>query len=234
MLPGTARALFCPPMTQRERVRLGKMHNPVRGLLHGSSALASVVGIVVLVLSGSDLSSRLALAVFGVGLLTLYTISSLYHSVPWKERSKLVMQRLDHSAVFVLIAASYTPIAVIAFDGWLTWTTLSVAWGITLVAASQHAFFPRQQQTLSIALAVTLGWLGAFLAIPMIQELGPTAITLIAVHGLLYTVGMVFMVTGWPTLWPHVFSAHEVFHVFTVLAGGLMFYVTVRYVAPLA
>lgn len=221
-------------VTHQERFSLGKMTNPVRGFLHGGAAVASIVGIVVLVLSGSSIGSRLALAVFGLGLLTLYTVSSLYHAVPWKEQSKQVMQRLDHSAVFVLIAASYTPIAVIAFDGWLSWVTLAVAWGITLFAASQHAFFPRQEQTLSIALAVTLGWLGAALAIPIFQVLGVTALALIGIHGLLYTVGVVFMITGWPRLWPRVFSAHEVFHVLTLVAGGIMFYVTLRYVAPLA
>ena len=221
-------------MTHQERINLGKMNNPVRGFLHGGAAVASVVGIVVLVFSGSSISSRLALAVFGLGLLTLYTVSSLYHAVPWKEQTKRMMQRLDHSAVFVLIAGSYTPIAVIVFDGWLSWITLAVAWGITLFAAGQHAFFPRKEQTLSIALAVTLGWLGAALAIPMLQVLGVTALVLIGIHGILYTVGVVFMITGWPRLWPQVFSAHEVFHVLTVVAGGLMFYVTLRYVAPLA
>ena len=90
-----------------ERFTLGKMQNPVRGFLHGSAAVAAVVGTIVLIVKAQTWGGRIALGVFGVGLVSLYTTSSLYHSVPWRETWKGRMQRLDHSMIFVLIAASF-------------------------------------------------------------------------------------------------------------------------------
>ena len=98
------------PDSTRERLTFGKMQNPVRGFLHGAAAAASLVGTVLLWTRGAgDVSRQLALLVFGVSLLALYTVSSLYHSVPWREPWKARMQRLDHAMIYVLVAGTYTP-----------------------------------------------------------------------------------------------------------------------------
>ena len=217
-----------------DRVTLGPMQNPVRGFLHGSAAVASLGGIVVLMVVGSGILSRIAMASFGVALVFLFTVSALYHSVPWAEQSKKIMQRLDHSAIFVLIAGSYTAIAGIALDGWPKWVTLALVWFIGVWGITHNVFFPSTSQRLSIILLLSMGWLGITVAKPMADALGSTGFGMMVLGGLLYTIGTIIMVTGRPRLWPRVFSSHEVFHVMVVAASALHFVVVVRYVAPLA
>ncbi len=217
------------------RITLGKMQNPVRGVLHGTAAVAAVVGTVILMVRAGTWPARVAVLVFGLGMLALYTTSSLYHSIPWQEVWKRRMRRADHSMIFVLIATSYTPIAVIVLDGGWRWSALAVVWavaatGIIHKIASKNA----DRNALSIALMVTLGWISAPIMIPLAQRAGVLAVVLMGLGGVLYTVGMVFLVTGWPKLWPRVFSSHELFHVFVVAASALHYAVAFRYVVPLA
>lgn len=102
---------------QAPRWTLGKMQNPVRGFLHGAAAVAAVAGTVFLVVRAPSWGLRIGVIVFGVALVSLYTTSSLYHAVPWRETWKKRMQRLDHSMVLVLIAGTYTPVVIATFDG---------------------------------------------------------------------------------------------------------------------
>lgn len=216
------------------RLKLGKMENPVRGFLHGAAAVAALWGSVFLVLRIDTLGGRIAAAVFGIAMVSLYTTSSLYHSVPWKEIWNRRMQRLDHSMIFILIAGTYTPVAWIALDGWWRVATLIVVWAFAVVGIGQQSFFPRERNTFGIALMVTMGWLSLFIMVPFAQRAGALAVVFMAMGGVLYTVGMVFLVTNRPRLWPRVFSYHELFHVMVVSATSLHFLTTWRYVAPLA
>ena len=95
-----------------DRYRLGRMNNPMRGLLHGAAAGAAVVGVVILAIRALDSRRLFAGLVFGLSLLAMFVISSLYHSVGWPERRKAFMQRLDHSMIFLVVAATFTPFGV--------------------------------------------------------------------------------------------------------------------------
>lgn len=219
--------------SQDDRWTLGRMQNPVRGMLHGSAAVLSLVGIGFLVFQPTTWAGRIAVLVFGIGLVALYTTSSLYHSIPWRELWKKRMQRLDHSMIFVLIAASYTPVAMFALDGWLRVGALALPWLVAAVGISQQAFFPTDRNTFAIALMVAVGWVALVLMWPIAQAAGTQAVVLIAAGGMLYTVGMLMLVTNRPRLWPRVFSYHEAFHVLVVSASALHFAVTWRYLVPL-
>jgi len=212
------------------RWTLGRMQNPVRGLLHGSAAIVSLVGLVFLLLRASSWQARVGAIVFGLGLIALYTTSSLYHSIPWREVWKRRMQRLDHSMIFVLIAASYTPIIAVILDGWWQWVTLIVVWGIALIGILNRMLASMERHAFSFTLMVVLGWISIPIMFPLAHRAGPAAVVLMAVGGALYTVGMVFKVTRWPRLWPRVFSAHELFHVFVVAASVFHWTATYRYV----
>jgi len=222
-------------MDPLERLRLGKMTNPVRGLLHGTAAVVSVVGATLLtVLGGGGKGNRLSLLVFGVSLVSLFTVSSLYHSIPWGTEWKARMQRLDHTMIYVLVAGTFTPIAWIALDGWLRWATLAVQWGIVAAGAVQKAFFPQVTRTLSIALQTTQGWLALLLLWPLARRLPWTALLMLGLGGVFYTVGMVLLVTNRPRLWPRVFSYHEVFHILVVAGSSVHFAVVARYLLRFA
>jgi hemolysin III len=217
---------------QATRWTLGKMQNPVRGFLHGAAAVAAVAGTVFLVLRAPNWGLRVGVIVFGVALVSLYTTSSLYHAVPWRNAWKKRMQRLDHSMILVLIAGTYTPVVIASFNGALLWLVLSVVWGTVLVGAAQHLLFPTDKQTFGIALSAAMGWMGLAIGWRFVSELGWAASGLAVLGGAIYTVGMVFLITNRPRLWPRVFSYHEVFHVMVVTASVVHFVMVWRYVLP--
>jgi hemolysin III len=199
------------------------MQNPVRGFLHGGAAIAAVIGTALLVWNAPNWGIRVGVIVFGIAMVCLYTTSSLYHGVPWEDAWKKRMQRIDHWMILVLIAGTYTPVAIIALDGWLQWLVLGIAWGTVAVGAIQHAAFPQENQTFSMALGVTMGWLGLLIGWKFVAELGWTAALLGLVGGAVYTIGMVLLITNRPRLWPRVFSYHEVFHIMVVTATSIHF-----------
>jgi hemolysin III len=210
------------------------MQNPVRGFLHGTAAIAGIVGTVFLLFHAPTWVSRLAVLVFGLAIIALYTTSSLYHSIPWRERWKQRMQRLDHSMIYVLIAGTYTPIAVIVLDPPWRWIVLTLVWGIVAGGVIQKGLFPKVPGWISVMMSTILGWLGIFFVWPLVQRLGWQPLAFVLAGGVLYTVGMVFLVTNRPRLWPRVFSYHEVFHILVITATGVHFLAIWRYVVPLA
>jgi len=215
-----------------DRVTLGRMTHPVRGFLHGAAAVVSLVGaILITLLSSGSVSDRVSLLVFGLSLVGLYAVSALYHSVPWSEMWKKRMQRLDHSMIFVLVAGTFTPISWILFDGWLRWGTLIVQWGIVAVGVWEKMVSKKDRHAFSVALSTTQGWLAVLVVWPLAQRLPWPALLLIGLGGVLYTVGMVLLVTGRPRLWPRWFSYHEVFHVLVVAASAVHFAAVARYIA---
>lgn len=215
------------------RWTLGKMQNPVRGFLHGGAALAAIAGTVFLVWKSPNWGIRVGALVFGLAMIALYTTSSLYHGIPWGDVWKKRMQRLDHSMILVLIAGTYTPVAIVALDGWLQWLVLGLAWGTVAIGAIQHTFFPRETQGFSMALGMTMGWLGIFVSWKFVTVLGWTAALLTVIGGAIYSIGMVLLITNRPKLWPRVFSYHEVFHIMVVAATSVHFVMVSRYVVPL-
>jgi len=214
------------------RATLGWMQNPVRGLLHGAAAVLSVIGAIALfVHSGADPAARCAVLVFGLSLVGLFTVSSAYHSVPWSPRWKDRMQRIDHAMIYVLIAGTYTPMAVIVLDGWLRLAALSAVWGITGLGTAQKLWWPGLRHGYSVALQVAQGWLSLLLLAPLSERLGWAAVELLLLGGLFYMLGMVAFATRRPRLWPRVFSYHELFHVLVVGGSASHYAMTFLYVA---
>ncbi len=212
------------------RWTLGKMQNPVRGFLHGSAATAGMIGTVLLAAKANGWQMRTASLVFGMGIVALYTTSALYHSIPWRRVWKMRMQRLDHSMIYILIASTFTPVTIAVLESPLRWVGLLIVWAIAVAGVLQKAFTPRVPRWFSVALSTTLGWLGLFLVWPLLDRLGVVAMVLVLIGGVLYTVGMVLLVTNRPRLWPRVFSYHELFHVLVVSATSVHFLAVWRYV----
>lgn len=217
-----------------ERVTLGRMQNPVRGGLHGVAAIASIAGLINLIVRTIDHRPTMwSMVLFGASLIALYTTSSLYHSVPWNSTWKKRMQRLDHSMIFLLIAGTYTPIAVNVLDGNWRLVTLSVVWGIALIGVAQKLLFPRVRTWFSVTLQTTMGWFAVVPIAEIARRLSGWALLFLFLGGISYTVGMVIFSTKRPRLFPRVFSYHEVFHVLVVI-GSLAHYLVVwLWVVPL-
>jgi len=215
------------------RATLGRMQNPIRGLLHGTSALLSVVGTAALwSRAHGDMFERGALLVFGLSLVCLFSVSSLYHAVPWSRVWKGRMQRIDHAMIYVLIAGTFTPMTLIVLDGGLRLAILALVWGIAAVGTAQKYWWPQLSDRYSLALQVAQGWLAVPLLAPIADRLGTPALSLLVLGGLLYMLGMLAYAFQRPRLWPRVFSYHEVFHVFVVAGSAVHFAMTFAYIAP--
>lgn len=212
---------------------IGRMQNPVRGLLHGGAAIAALAGTVYLavVTRGNGLALTATL-VFGSALLVMYVVSSIYHSVPWGDVWKRRLQRVDHAMIYLVVASTWTPLAVAALDGPSVWLSLGPVWAIALVGIILKLTRPNTSTGLSVTLQLVMGWAAVFWMPVIWSSLGAGAIAYIAVGGLFYTVGAVFFLTKRPVLFPRTFSYHELFHVFVVLASAAHFTAIARYAVP--
>lgn len=212
--------------------RLGRMHNPMRGLLHGAAAGAAAVGVVMLAIRAVDGRHLLSGLVFGLSLLAMFIVSSLYHSVGWQERRKAFMQRLDHSMIFLVVAATFTPFGIVVLDGWLRVVLLGLVWTAAIVGIALKFALARVKTSLSVAIQHSMGWV-SLAAMPLIwQRVGPGAVLLVVAGGICYSVGTVIFATKRPRLFPRVFSYHELFHVLVVAGSTLHFLAVLWYVMP--
>lgn len=211
------------------------MQNPIRGFLHGGAALAALVGTVYLAARAwGNAIALLGALIFGFALLVMFTVSSLYHSIAWNGLWKTRLQRIDHSMIYLVVAATFTPIAIAGLDGSAVWWCLGLVWTIAVTGITLKFALPRVSTGLSVTLQLIMGWT-VILWLPQIwKSLGTGAIAFIAIGGLFYTVGTVIFMTKRPRLFPRSFSYHELFHVFVVVASTFHFLAVARYAIPLA
>ncbi|WP_181311486.1 PAQR family membrane homeostasis protein TrhA [Nocardioides campestrisoli] len=197
----------------------------LRGWLHaGTVPVALAAGIVLVALSPTP-ATRLASAVFALSALLLFTVSAVYHRGHWSPRTHAHLKRFDHSNIFVLIAGSCTPFAVLLLDGADRWWMLGISWGGALAGVAMKLFWLKHPRWLSAPIYIALGWAPVFFfggfvdgAMDYGRPLGIAVITLVVVGGALYTLGGVVYGTKRPDPNPRWFGFHEVFHTFTILA----------------
>lgn len=212
---------------------LGKMQNPIRGFLHGSAAIVAAVGLGFLLTRAWGRAPAVAGAlIFGIALIVMFTISSLYHSIPWGEEWKGRFQRLDHSMIFLLVAGTFTPIAIAALDGLTLAIALGVVWVIAITGIVLKALLPNVKTSLSVTLQMVMGWT-AIIWMPWIwRDLGTAAIVLIGLGGACYTIGTVIFTRKTPKLFPRSFSYHELFHVLVIAGSAFHFIAIMAYAIP--
>ncbi len=196
--------------------------------IHGLGVALSVAGLIVLMLTAGrtgDVWNIAASAVFGVTLILLYVASTLYHSIP-SARAKAVLRVLDHAAIYLLIAGTYTPFTLVSLRGPWGWTLFAMIWGLALVGIALKVTAMGRFRGVSLALYLGMGWLVVVALKPLIAAVGQGGLLLLVLGGLSYTLGVAFYV--WRRLPYH----HAVWHVF-VLAGSVFhFFAVLLYVAP--
>jgi hemolysin III len=202
----------------------------LRGWLHIAAAPVAAVAAVGLIRAASTPGPVL---VFGACLVGLYAVSGLYHAPRWPARARYWLSRCDVAMIQLFIAGSFTPVAFHALSGaWRTWS-LVIAWTVAVVGAGVAASPLRAPRWLSTLGYVGMGWLGVVPAVKIIGTIGWEGTGLIALGGLLYTLGAVVYATRWPDPAPRWFGFHEVFHLL-VIAGSTAHYLAIwRYVLPL-
>ncbi|GAC1660183.1 MAG: hypothetical protein NVS4B13_08410 [Candidatus Elarobacter sp.] len=197
------------------------MKEPVDARISFVGLLAALAGVAYLALRfHADHPLLAVMLVYGVSMCALFGASALYHGVPVSTRATAVLRRIDHAAIYVLIAGTYTPVLFVGLDGtWRIATTASI-WGVALAGIVLTIWFVRAPRWLSAAIYIAMGWLAVVPAVKVVPILPHAATVLIGVGGLFYTLGAVVYATKSLNVRPRRFGFHEIFHLF-VLAGAV-------------
>ncbi len=206
---------------------LSKLREPVNGLTHLGGAIAAFIGQIALLIVGwSGTAKVLSVLVYGLSLIALFSASATYHLVKAKPKVVGVLRKLDHSAIYLLIAGTYTPFCLLAFTGFFRWGLLAIIWAIALVGIVLKVFMGRLPRWVNAGVYVVMGWLCVSAIGQMTSALTPFVLAWLAVGGVIYTLGAVVYATKIFNFAPGRFGFHEVWHIF-VLLGALAHFVSV-------
>lgn len=196
---------------------------------HGVAALMSIAGLAILVgfavaYSGSP-TVITAVSVFGASMIFLYVASTLYHAIP-NPKAKRILQQLDHSMIYVLIAGSYTPFCLVTLEG-ATGIALCIAvWAIALAGIALQGVLIKKSKWLNSLLYLAMGWLVILVIEPLIENLANGGLWLLTAGGLSYSLGVIFYI------WKSIPYSHAIWHVFVFAGTVLQFLAVLLYVIP--
>jgi hemolysin III len=203
----------------------GEKFNAWTHLIGAVLATIGAVWLLVLASFTGDAWKIVGVAVYGVTLVLLYSISTVYHSVSGPK--KRLLQKLDHLSIYLLIAGSYTPFCLITLRGPWGWTLFGIVWGLALIGMLQEIKPRSEARVLSLIIYAVMGWIVLIAVKPLIAALGMTGFKWLAAGGVLYTVGIIFFAND--SRFRH---WHGIWHLF-VMAGSLLHFVAILfYVLP--
>jgi len=196
----------------------------LRGLFHQYAFFAAVAAGITLVSLAEGARARLACAIYAGALAAMFGTSALYHRAPWRsERARAWARRIDHSMIFLFIAGSYTPFALLAFTGVVPAIVLACVWGGAALGVVLNVSWIDAPKWVTAPVYLLVGWVGV-IAVPQIfTELSIASAVLVLVGGVLYTLGALSYATQWPDPFPATFGFHEVFHVLVIAAAVTQF-----------
>jgi hemolysin III len=197
-----------------------KFREPVNGLTHLGGAVAALVGeFVLLIIAWPDELKVVSILVYGLSLIALFSASSAYHLIQANTKNIQVLRKMDHSAIYILIAGTYTPFCVLAFSGFFHWDMLAIVWSFALVGIIVKIFYIKAPRWLNAAIYVLMGWLGISAVGQVSAALPVGAIVWLIVGGIIYTLGAVVYATRIFNFIPGKFGFHETWHIFVLLAA---------------
>lgn len=206
-----------------------KKEEIVNAITHGIGAALSLAALILMIFSAIAQGSTERLSVvivYGISMLMLFTFSTLVHAFP-EGKAKLVLEYFDHTAIYLFIAGTYTPFALIAIGGTKGWTLLVVIWSMAIAGIVFKAFFLRKFVLVSTFIYIAMGWLIVFAWEPLSVALPPQGLNMLLYGGLLYTIGALFYVwRGFP-------YHHAVWHLMVLIASILHFLSIFLYVLPI-
>jgi hemolysin III len=196
----------------------------LRGVFHQYAFFAAVAAGAVLALLAEGYRERVAVWVYAAALAAMFGASALYHRVPWRSAAaRLRARRLDHAMIFVFIAGTYTPFALLAFEGPVNVAVLAIVWvGAAFGTALELAWIDGPRWLSAVAY-LAVGWVGVIVVPQLFPALGVAPAVLVLVGGALYSLGALAYATTWPNPFPGFFGFHEVFHVLVVAAAAAQF-----------
>lgn len=202
-----------------ERSQIPDVIPRLRGMLHAYAFYVAVVCAAVLVVLAPEGRARTAAITYGLGLCALFGVSGAYHRWRGTPRIKRLLRRADHATIFVFIAASYTPIALLALSGSMRWVVLVSAWTGALAGVSLSVGWIDAPRWLTAVAYIALGWVAAIAFPQLAERIGTLPFVLLITGGVLYSAGACIYAVQRPDPWPQVFGFHELFHALVVAAA---------------
>lgn len=203
---------------------LKKFREPVNSLTHWGGAVLALAGLIALLIVGWDTPTKIiSLAVYGVSLILLFSASATYHMVRVKDKALEIFRKIDHSAIYLLIAGTYTPFCVNAFEGFWKWGMLSVIWSLAIIGIVVKIFYIKAPRWLNAGIYVIMGWFSVLAAGQMLSALPTWVFVWLLIGGIIYTLGAIVYATKIFNFKPGVFGFHEVWHIFVLLAAAAHF-----------
>ena len=212
---------------------LNKMREPVNGLTHFFAAIAAVAGLIALLIIGrADIGKQVSLAIYGVSVILLFSASATYHLVKAQPNVLEGLRKFDHSAIYLLIAGSYTPVCYNMFTGFWKWGLLAIIWSFALIGVIIKIFVIKAPRWSTAGVYLVMGWLVVVAMQEMLTTLPVGALIWLAAGGLIYTLGAVIYITKVFDFIPGKFGFHEVWHIFVILGALAHFIAILAYIAP--
>jgi hemolysin III len=197
---------------------------------HGIGVLMAIAGLVLLIVFSSIYGNSwyvVSLTIYGSALVILYTMSTIYHSLP-RGKAKDIFEILDHSSIYLLIAGTYTPFELITLRGTIGWVFFGITWGMAIVGILFKIFFVKKFVILSTLIYIAMGWMIVFAIKPLFYALPLNGMIFLATGGVLYTAGTVFYIKR------KMKYHHAVWHLFVLGGSAMHFFAILFYVLPLA
>lgn len=196
----------------------------LRGVFHQYAFFAALAGGLTLVALAEGARARFAVAVYAFALAAMFGASALYHRAQWRSaRARAWARRVDHSMIFLFIAGTYTPFALLAFTGAVPAVVLACVWGGAALGVVLNVSWIDAPKWVTAPVYLLVGWVGVVAAPQLFTEVNLASAVLVVVGGVLYTLGAVAYATHWPDPFPTTFGFHEVFHVLVVAAAATQF-----------
>jgi len=195
-----------------------------RGMSHLWAFFVAIAAGFVLVVLADGALPRFAAWVYGMALVAMFGASALYHRYPFKTAARRVWaRRLDHSTIFLFIAGTYTPFALLAFQGAISWIVLATVWFGAALGLVLNFVWLDAPKWVSVLAYIAVGWVGVITIPQMLSGVGLPGSVLVMIGGVLYTVGAIVYATHRPNPFPATFGYHEIFHALVVAAASVQF-----------
>jgi len=203
---------------------LKKLREPVNSLTHWAGAILALAGLIALLIVGWGTPIKVvSLIIYGASLIFLFSASATYHMVRVKDKALEIFRKIDHSAIFCLIAGTYTPFCLNAFTGFWKWGMLTIIWSLAIIGIVIKIFIIRSPRWLNAVIYVAMGWLCVGASEQLLAALPAWVLTWLIIGGVIYTLGAVVYSTKMFNFVPGVFGFHEVWHIFVLLAAAAHF-----------
>lgn len=213
---------------------LEQLRDPVSGFTHFGAAIAAAFGLGLLVFVGwGDTGRVISLSIYGYCLLQLFSASATYHLVPADGKTLRILRKIDHAAIYFLIAGTYTPVCYNAFSGFWQWGLLTIIWAFAAIGVVVKVFVINAPRWVTAGVYLVMGWLCVAGLGEMLSRLPLGALIWLILGGLFFSFGAVVYIAKWMDFFPGKFGFHETWHIFVILGCLCHYILMLVYIAPM-